>query len=237
MTNIIKATGNALGIALPPPAVRLMADYADAVICANKTMNLTRITDPAEMAALHFIDSLALLKYIDANGKRIIDVGTGAGFPGVPLAIVCEDSPVTLIDSTAKKIAFVRSALAGIYGGVIPDRIRVESGRAEELARRAEYDGMYDIAVARAVAGLPVLCEIAARFLRIGGTFVAYKSRADDEIDEAKSIINTLGLVIARIEKFTLTGGEERKLIFIEKIKATHDKFPRKYAEIKKGTK
>ncbi len=198
----------------------------------NKLYNLTAVTDAEGVCALHFADSLLAVEHIKECG-RLLDIGCGAGFPSLPIAIVREDLYVHGIDSTAKKIAF-STKFAEENG--IPNFVS-RAARAEELALTKERES-YDYVTARAVARLNILAELALPFVKIGGFFVALKGGlGDDEYKEAEKAIKTLGGELQKIEKkklFTPKGEQERTFIIIKKTRATPNNYPRAYSRIVK---
>lgn len=197
----------------------------------NKVMNLTGITEPKEVATLHLLDSLSLLPMADLKGKSIVDVGTGAGFPGVPLAVALPESRVTLLDSLNKRIDFLREA--GEQLGLT--NAEYIHGRAEEFA--ADHRESYDFAVSRAVASLPMLCELCLPLVKVGGQFLAMKSsHTEEEIASAKSAISKLGGKIVEVKDYTIpTTDVVHRVVCIQKISPTPKKYPRRFAQIKKS--
>ena len=202
--------------------------FSSLLVEKNKVMNLTGITEPREVATLHLLDSLSLLPLSDLSGKRIIDVGTGAGFPGVPLKIVLPESHVTLLDSLNKRVDFLRESCEQLK----LTNVDCVHARAEEFGHREEYD----YAVSRAVAALPVLCELCLPLVKVGGEFLAMKSsHTEEEINEAKAAIALLGGRIKEIVDYTIpTTDIVHRVVRIEKIAPTAKKYPRRFAQIKK---
>jgi 16S rRNA (guanine(527)-N(7))-methyltransferase GidB len=197
----------------------------------NTRQNLTRITDPSEIAAKHFADSLTLLKHLPQKGK-IIDVGTGAGFPAVPLAIANENLEITALDSLNKRIDFLKSAKQQLK----LDNFHPLHARAELLAQTKEYREQFDACVSRAVANLAALCEYCLPFVKIGGLFIAMKGKtADEETAEAAFAIKTLGGTLKQTIPYTLPGIDNHCLVIIEKTKATPANFPRQRVNISKN--
>ena len=205
-----------------------LEEFSRLLVEKNKVMNLTGITEPREVATLHLLDSLALLPMAPLSGKRIVDVGTGAGFPGVPLKIALPASHVTLLDSLNKRIDFLRESCDAL-GLTDVDCIHA---RAEEFGHREEYD----YAVSRAVAALPVLCELCLPLVKVGGEFLAMKSsHTEDEINDAKRAIALLGGRIKEVVDYTIpTTDIVHRVVRIEKIAPTAKKYPRRFAQIKK---
>lgn len=199
----------------------------------NEKMNLTAVTEPAEISVKHFLDSIAPLSVIDLkNNSKIIDVGTGAGFPGIPLKIMREDLEFTFMDSLNKRINFLKEVASQIK----IDKVDFVHSRAEEAGKDKIYREKYDYAVSRAVANLKVLCEYCIPFVKVGGYFISFKQfEVDDEIEEAKSMIGILGGKISEIKKIEIPQSDiKRKIIIIEKVKETPAQFPRHPKKIKK---
>ncbi|MBR2131096.1 MAG: 16S rRNA (guanine(527)-N(7))-methyltransferase RsmG [Oscillospiraceae bacterium] len=205
-----------------------LEEFSRLLVAKNEVMNLTGITQPKEVATLHLLDSLSLIPLSELAGKKMIDVGTGAGFPGVPLKIALPDAEVTLLDSLNKRVEFLRESCdqLGLSG------VECVHARAEEFGHREEYD----YAVSRAVAALPVLCELCLPFVKVGGEFLAMKSsHTEEEIAQAKSAITMLGGKITEVIDYTIPTTEiVHRVIRIEKIKPTPKKYPRRFAQIKK---
>ncbi len=220
-----------LNITVSSAQTQLFDNFSELLVNKNSVMNLTAVSDSDGIAVRHFADSISVLSAVDIpSGARVIDIGTGGGFPGIPILIMRPDLDFTLLDSTAKKIDFVSDLLLklGLTG-------RTVSGRAEELAKQASFRAQYDFCVSRAVASLNILAELCIPFLKTGGTFISMKgSKAEEEIDEAKSAFAALGCVIENIKKVDLSDGYERNLILIKKVKETDKKYPRQYGVILK---
>ena len=199
----------------------------------NEKYNLTAITEPDKIILNHYADCVAIAEKIPV-GASIIDVGCGAGFPTLPLAIVRSDLKILAVDSTEKRINYVKKTaeILGLSG------VKAVAMRAEDGAKMAEYREKFDIATARAVANLRVLCELCLPFVKVGGKMLAMKGKnAEFEIPEAKKAIAVLGAKGAKLLNITLKGkGEEfiRPLIEIDKISKTHASYPRPYAQISK---
>lgn len=204
--------------------------FAEALLEKNEVMNLTAITEPTAVAQLHLLDSAALTKFIDLRGKKVVDVGTGAGFPGMPLRILEDDFDLTLLDSLGKRIAWLEE----VCGELGLRRVECVHARAEEFS--AERRETYDIATSRAVAQLNVLCELALPLVKVGGQFLAMKSvDTEEEIAAAKRAIQTLGGRIVRVEDYTVpTSSVVHRVVMIEKVSPTPRRYPRAFAKIKK---
>ena len=209
--------------------VDLLFDYMDYTLETNEKFNLTAITDKDVFVEKMIFDSALVLSNNDLKGKKIIDVGTGAGYPGMVLKILEPEGKYTLLDSTNKKIEFIKYfALAkGLDVNGVSDR-------AESYSRKHIEE--YDVALARAVAALSILLEIIAPLLKVGGELIALKgANYEEEVKQSQKALNKLGLKITNIEEFTLpASGEKRALIHVKKEKPTNKKYPRDYSEIKK---
>lgn len=216
----------ALGLTLRDEQIDTLCAFGQALLEKNQVMNLTAITDPGEVGRLHFLDSLALLKAAELGGKRVVDVGCGAGFPGVPLKIGEPTLDLTLLDSLGKRMTWL--------GEVLP-QLGVEAAcrtaRAEEFA--ADHREEFDVAVSRAVARLNVLAELCLPLVKVGGQFLAMKgAAAKEETDEAARAISILGGRIEGIHEYPL-GDAVHRVVVIRKEKPTPPKYPRRYAKIK----
>lgn len=205
--------------------------YANLLVEWNKKINLTAITDPENIAIKHFLDSISVFDVLKMpKDARVIDVGSGAGFPGVPMKIVKQDIKITLLDSLNKRLLFLDELLysLNLNGTII-------HSRAEELSRKPAHREKYDIAISRAVASLNVLSEYCMPFVKVGGAFVAMKgSRISDELKDAKNAIDVLGGEVDSVNKFYLPDGSERNIIIIKKLKETSTIYPRHGSKISK---
>lgn len=218
-------------LGLPADAVPQLEAYAALLLEKNRVMNLTAITEPREVATLHLLDCAALLTMADLRGKRVIDVGTGAGFPGMVLRILEPDFDLTLLDSLGKRVDFLQE----VCGALSLERVDCVHARAEEFA--AGHRQQYDIAASRAVANLNLLCELTLPLVKAGGQFLAMKSvSSDQEIDGARGAIGQLGGRIAAIRDYTVPETQVRhRLVVIEKVKDTPGIYPRSFARMKKA--
>lgn len=210
--------------------------YSRMLVEWNEKMNLTAVTDPDGIAVKHFLDSILPLYHINFdNISSIADIGTGAGFPGIPLKIMMPDKNVTLIDSLNKRINFLKAVCeeTGLNG------VECIHGRAEEMGKNKDYREKYDAVVSRAVANMTVLCEYCLPFVKVGGMFVALKAEnADEELELAKPMIGTLGGKVEEVIEAPLPMSDiTRKLIVVRKVKGTPPKFPRRADKIKKDKK
>ena len=200
--------------------------FGDALLEQNRVMNLTAITDPEAVARLHFADSLALLRWEDLRGKTVLDVGCGAGFPGVPLAIAEPTLHVTLLDSLQKRVNWLKTILPEL--GVDATCV---AARAEEYV--AEHREAYDVATSRAVARLNILSELCLPYVKVGGKFLALKgAMAQAEADEAKTAIEALGGRLSEIREYPV-GEATHRIVVVEKVRPTPKAYPRKFAKIK----
>lgn len=218
--------------ALSEAAAGRFVRYAQLLAQWNEKMNLTAITEPEQVVIRHFADSLTLLDACEIPaGAKVIDVGTGAGFPGVPLKIVREDINLTLLDSLAKRLTFLSEVTRelGLEARLVHDR-------AEEGGRRPELRGQFDVACARAVAALPVLCEYCLPFVKKGGCFVAMKGPdCKAEIDSARRAIGLLGGELEQVQELSLPDGSGRTLVVVRKTAQTPAQYPRHGAKIAKS--
>lgn len=226
-TKILTDGCEKLGITLSGRQIEQFMIYYEYLIEKNKVMNLTGITEFEEVMIKHFVDSLAIVKAADMNKiTTLLDLGTGAGFPGIPLKIVFPQIEILLLDSLNKRIKFLNEVI---------DKCRLEKvkaihGRAEEAARQKEYREYFDLCVSRAVANLSSLSEYCLPYVKTGGQFISYKSgNIDMEVREAETAIKTLGGQKREVICFQLPDSEiARSLVVIDKIKASPGKYPRK---------
>lgn len=204
-------------------------EYYQLLLQWNKVMNLTAITELEEVVTKHFVDSLALVKVLDReilDGMKVLDLGTGAGFPGIPIKITFPGVKMVLLDSLNKRIKFLDEVIERL--GL--EDIRVIHGRAEDYGRDGQYREMFDLCVSRAVANLATLSEYCIPFVKIGGFFIPYKSgNVQEEIDQAKGALKLLGGRMEARAEFMLPGSDmSRMLLKIKKIEGTAKRYPRK---------
>lgn len=220
----------AWGLGADAQALRRFRCYYEALTEKNRVMNLTAIEGEADTARLHFLDSLSPLLLFSLKKKSVIDVGTGAGFPGVPLKIACPDISLTLLDSQQKRIDFLREACQALE----LEDVECLHARAEECAALREG---FDFALSRAVARLNVLCELCLPFVKVGGMFLALKGPAvSGELNEARRAVELLGGEVAQVFPYTLPGTESsHSIAVIRKTSPTPARYPRRFAQIKKA--
>ena len=213
------------GLTIGEEKAQQLCRYFSMIVEKNKVMNLTTITEFRDVVDKHFIDSSILLKYVNLEDKSVIDVGTGAGFPGIPLKILCPGIRLTLLDSLRKRIDFLNEVIAELN----MDGVETIHARAEELANKSEYREKFDAAVSRAVSNLSTLSEYCLPFVRVDGDFYSYKGqKARQEVDEAKKAITVLGGKIINEFNINLVDTDyDRTIIDIHKISETPKKYPR----------
>ena len=217
-----------LGLELPESVRQTLCAFGEGVVKQNEVMNLTAITEPEQVAKLHLLDSISLLTLADLKGKKLIDVGCGAGFPGVPVKIACPEVKLTLLDSLGKRITWLEGFLPQL--GVEAECV---TARAEEaITTRREQ---YDFATSRAVARLNILLELTAPYVKVGGKVLAMKgTAAQEELAEAKNAIRRLGLKLEKVAEFPVDG-TAHTVIVLKKVAPTPLQYPRRYAKIKQS--
>jgi 16S rRNA (guanine527-N7)-methyltransferase len=232
INSIIAQGAKELNIELPPEAEAAFRVFYDLLETRGQNVNLTTVSGMEDVARLHFLDSLALLNAATFKKASVIDIGSGAGFPGVPLKIAESSMELTLLDATGKRVSFLTELCATL--GI--DAICIKA-RAEEAARRAEIRESYDVALSRAVARLNALCELCLPFVRVGGLFIAMKGGdCASEVEESKNAASSLGAKFQDIYNYTIPGTDiSHTAVLISKIAKTPDKFPRRYARIQKS--
>jgi len=231
ITPVMEKAAPEICVPLSAESVWAFKEYAKLLRKWNEVMNLTNITDDNGIAMRHFIDSLTLVPFIEKEqekkGKKeltIIDVGTGAGFPGIPVKVQMSDLKLTLLDSLQKRIGFLDEVIKTIG---LNDTRTIHS-RAEDAGHSKAHRERYDIATARAVAALPVLCEYCLPFVKAGGIFLAMKGHIDEELEESKNSIAKLGGSVEKVDKFVLPGTDmDRAVVVIRKLRPTPLSYPR----------
>ena len=218
---------------VPEDAPALLARYGALLLEKNRVMNLTAITQPQDVATLHMLDCATLLDCARFEGKTLIDVGTGAGFPGLPLKILAPSLEVTLLDSLSKRVDWLSQTI----GALGLEGIRAVHARAEEAGRDPAFRERFDFAAARAVADLRLLCELCLPFLKVGGRFLAMKGTdCGDEVDKALPAIQVLGgRLEGRIDRLIPHTGVTHRVILVEKISPTPEIYPRRWAKMQKA--
>lgn len=217
-----------LGLTLSEDVEGKLCAFGRAMVKQNEVMNLTGITEDAAVAKLHLLDSLTVCAAVELKGKSLIDVGCGAGFPGVPLAIACPDTKVTLLDSLGKRMKWLENVLPelGITAKCVTARAEEEVSKCRE---------QFDVATSRAVARLNILLELTAPYVKVGGHVVALKgSAAREELSEAKNAIKKLGLQLEKVEEFDIDGAMH-SVIVLKKVTPTPPAYPRRFAKIKQA--
>lgn len=226
MKHTLMAELPTLGLSLREDQIDRLCRFGALLLKQNQVMNLTAITEPTAVARLHFLDSLALLREEALAGKTLIDIGCGAGFPGVPLAIAEPTLHVTLLDSLQKRVNWLKTILPEL--GVDATCV---AARAEEYV--AEHREAYDVATSRAVARLNILSELCLPYVKVGGKFLALKgAMAQAEADEAKTAIEALGGRLSEIREYPV-GEATHRIVVVEKVRPTPKAYPRKFAKIK----
>ena len=223
----IKEVFDKMHIELPDGALELLNRYYEMLIDTNKVMNLTTITEYSEVVIKHFADSAAIGCITDMNGNMdVIDVGTGAGFPGIVLKIVYPQLSVVLLDSLNKRVNFLKNVITELG---LTD-ISAIHGRAENIARNKDYREKFDLCVSRAVANMSSLSEYCLPFVKVGGRFIPYKADGcDEEVKTASKAVNILGGKIRKIESYVIPDTDIcRKFVVIDKLRNTSAKYPRK---------
>lgn len=237
LEEIVTAGAEKFGIELAPGAAQQFRRYFELLIERNAVMNLTAITGEREVAALHFLDSLAVLGALKESSRTLIDIGSGAGFPGLPMKIARPELEITLLDARAKRVEFLRDVAQEL--GL--SNISCVAARSEEFVR--EHRESFDVATSRAVARLNELSELCLPLVRVGGIFVVMKSaNFGDELDEAANAIKILGGEVESVREYEVPnsfgdGEDSRKnaLIVIQKVYSTPEKYPRRYAKLQKS--
>lgn len=216
-----------LNIELSEKQMEQFLQYYEMLVEKNKVMNLTAITEFDEVVEKHFLDSVSLTKQMDLHQPlKVLDLGTGAGFPGIPLKIVFPELEITLMDSLNKRVLFLQDVISSLQ----LQNIEAVHGRAEEAARNKKYREGFDLCVSRAVANISTLSEYCLPFVKIGGSFISYKSSTiEDELEDGKKGIAILGGKVKDVYKFTLPDSElQRSFVVIQKEKKTPKAYPRK---------
>lgn len=226
---LLKEYSSQIGVELGELALDRFDAYAERLVRWNEHTNLTAITDPEGITIKHFLDSLYPLRYIQLNdGDTLVDVGCGAGFPSMPLLIARPNIEVSFVDSVGKKLSFIKDVM--LNTGLVAN---IEHARAEELGKNPDFRETYDVAVARAVAPLNILCEYCLPLVKVGGVFASLKgSNGKEELEQAENAIKVLGGQVQVFEEYSLPNGDCRSIVVIKKISQTPTKYPRKSKKI-----
>lgn len=227
MSHLLESKAKELSLTFSERQIKQFEDYYRILIEWNHVMNLTAITEYEEVVEKHFIDSLSIINAVDFSEIfNIIDIGTGAGFPGIPLKIAFSDINITLLDSLNKRVKFLNEVIEQL--GL--NNINAIHGRAEDYAKQKEYREQYDLCVSRAVANLSTLSEYCLPYVKINGLFIPYKSGdIDVELEKSEHAVSILGGVVSDVIRFQLPGTDiGRSFVKIKKIKSTGKKYPRK---------
>ncbi|MCX4374993.1 MAG: 16S rRNA (guanine(527)-N(7))-methyltransferase RsmG [Lachnospiraceae bacterium] len=232
MQKYLKESAEKLSICLTEEQLEKFYNFYELLIETNKSLNLTAITEMHEVVLKHFIDSIAIIKYIDFSGKRIIDVGTGAGFPGIPLAILFPDAKFLLMDSLQKRITFIENVLEKC----LIKNVDTVHARAEDIGQNAEYREKYDYCLSRAVAPLPTLLELCTPFVRVGGSFLSYKSELlEEELKKSKRALEVLHCKIEEQYHYSIPDSDFYRVLAVFKKEAKlQKKYPRQAGKPKR---
>ncbi|MBS5794206.1 MAG: 16S rRNA (guanine(527)-N(7))-methyltransferase RsmG [Clostridiales bacterium] len=233
MKNLLKNACNELNLKIDDNQIDEFLKYKQLLLEWNEKINLTAITDDKEIILKHFVDCLTVCKFIDFNNKTFIDVGTGAGFPALPIKIFCKSSAPTLLDSLNKRINFLKT----VGNELNLQNITYVHSRAEDAGQDISFREKYDFCVSRAVANLSVLAEFDLPFVKVGGYFIALKGPLlDNEIIDANKAITTLGGIIEKVETIKIPFTDiEHKLVFIKKLRQTPKQYPRKAGKVSRN--
>lgn len=225
LTKLLLEGSAAYGVALSEPQINAFLQYKDILKEWNEKMNLTAIEDDRDVILKHFIDSLSIAPYLKNDKVKLIDVGTGAGFPGIPLKVVFDQVEITLFDSLEKRVRFLTEVVTALK----LTGIRAVHGRAEDFGVKPDYREKFDVAVARAVANLPVLLEYCLPFVKTGGLFIAMKGSNTEELTASRKALEVLGGEIEAVREITLPFSDmKRNILQVRKLRQTPTKYPRK---------
>ena len=228
---VLKSGALELGFELSPTQLDQLDAFAEMLIDANRKLNLTRITSPEDIVISHYLDSLTCLTTVPVEqNAHVIDVGTGAGFPGIPIAIARPDLSVTLLDSLRKRLDFLGEAASTLE----LRNVKAVHARAEDAGRESQYRDSYDLAVTRALANMRVLVELCLPFVKPGEYLIAQKGAdVEDEVDRSRTIVGQLGAKVIRTKRVTVPHSDiEHTLVLVQKLRPTPETFPRKWKRI-----
>ncbi len=225
LQELLKQGVKEFGTELQEQQVQQLLQYKDILLEWNEKINLTAIEEDRDVIVKHYIDSLSILPFLEDKNRKMIDIGTGAGFPGIPVKIAYGNLDITLLDSLDKRVKF----LTEVINSLQLKGIKAVHGRAEDFGVRPEFREKYDIAVARAVAALPVLLEYCLPFVKVGGIFIAMKGSSTEEVDNSRKALEVLGGKIEDVKEFTLPFSDMRRnVVLVRKLRQTPTKYPRK---------
>lgn len=225
LQELLKQGVKEFGTELQDLQVQQLLQYKDILLEWNEKINLTAIEEDRDVIIKHYIDSLSILPFLEDKNRKMIDIGTGAGFPGIPVKIAYGNLDITLLDSLDKRVKF----LTEVINSLQLKGIKAVHGRAEDFGVRPEFREKYDIAVARAVAALPVLLEYCLPFVKVGGIFIAMKGSSTEEVDNSRKALEVLGGKIEDVKEFTLPFSDMRRnVVLVRKLRQTPTKYPRK---------
>lgn len=225
LEKLLKESVKEYGLQLNDNEISNLIKYKDTLKDWNNRVNLTAIEDDKDIIIKHFIDSLSIIPYLPQGPFKLIDVGTGAGFPGIPVKVAISSVKITLLDSLDKRIKFLNEVINQLQ---LKD-ISAVHGRAEDYGIKNEYRETYDVSVARAVSSLPVLLEYCLPFVKVGGIFIGMKGSSIDEVQQSKRALDIIGGAIEEIKEITLPFTDiKRNIIVVRKLRQTPTKYPRK---------
>lgn len=223
--NLLREGALSFDVGLDRSQLERLLVYKNLLLEWNEKINLTAIEEDRDIILKHYVDSISIVPHLPREGGSLIDVGTGAGFPGIPVKVVCDAFDITLLDSLDKRVRFLQEVISQL--GL--KQIKAVHGRAEDFGVKPGYREVFDVAVARAVANLPVLLEYCLPFVRVGGLFLAMKGNTADEVSSSQKALDILGGKIEAVHEFVLPGSDMRRTIVqVRKLRQTPTKYPRK---------
>lgn len=225
LEKMLKEGAEAFSVSLDDQQAEKLLKFKELLVEWNRKINLTAIEDDRDIIIKHFLDSISIMPYLKNKGEKLVDVGSGAGFPGIPVKIVFGNTDIVLLDSLEKRVGFLNTVIADLQ----LDKVKAVHGRAEDMGVNPVYREKFDVSVARAVASLPVLLEYCLPLTKTGGVFIAMKGSSTEEIEGSQKAMDILGGKIEDIKEFTLPYSDiKRNIITIRKLRQTPTKYPRK---------